>query len=106
VVAVVVASVLTGWSWSRWTVPVAMAFGSLVYLALGQWTQIHWLHSVALAATVVVAVLWFRRRRDARFTQPTTNVPAELASRRLFAAAVIVAGFGIYVGLAALARWS
>jgi SSS family solute:Na+ symporter len=106
VVAVVVASVLTGWRWSRWTVPVAMAIGSLVYLALGQWTQIHWLHSVALAATVVVAVLWFRRQSNARYPWHPTALTAELNSRRLFAAAIIVAGFGIYAGLAALARWS
>ena len=104
VVAVVAAAIFTGWNWSRWTVPVAMAVGSLAYLALGQWVQLHWLHAVALAAATAFGALWLRRQSGPTPLSPTSKAAEGLKSLRFFAAAIMVAGGGLYVGLALLAR--
>lgn len=104
VVAVVVAAVFTGWRWSPPTVPGAMAVGSLAYLALGQWTPIHWLHAVALAAAAVFFTLRLLRR-DVPLVAPATTVTAVgLPPLRLFAGAIVVTGLVIYIGLFLLAR--
>jgi SSS family solute:Na+ symporter len=103
VLAVVVAAVLTNWSWSRWTVPCTMAIGSLVYLALGQWTPLHWLHAVALAATTAFFSLRLLRQRDQAPVRTMIALAAGLKSLRLFATIIAVAGIAIYTGLALLA---
>jgi SSS family solute:Na+ symporter len=110
VVAVVTAAVLTRWRWQGWAPPFAMAGGSAVYFLLGGWhapdaAEMHWLHSVALAATLAFLLLGLLRNHTV--SEPpaiAATPPHHYPHLRLSAVGLSIAGLGLYLTLALLAR--